>query len=324
MWGPPIPHTHPPPTSPGRPWPWCWACFRGPSRRAAPSCGPPGSRAPGPAWPGAAVGTCCFGAGQGGPGLGVGGRARPAGAPARLKKPTGGRPMPQSWAALGRATQRPSSLPDPFPPIPLSPDTPPSLEASGVLARFVVGVPPPSSRAADEAALAAEASAHGDILRVDVVEEYDNLVLKARAWVGGKEGSGAGGWRARVARANHAALLRRRAHACSPAPPHHVFAIHAPPHPPTHQPCRSYTFCGPQRQRTMPSSTSKWTTTCELGWLGRRGREAVGGVGWEVRCGPGRWAAGRRRAVAGLRGHRPWKGCCGAAAALKKRTHKRL
>ena len=79
--------------------------------------------------------------------------------------------------------------------MPLSLDTPPSLEASGVLARFVVGVPPPSSRAADEAALATEASAHGDILRVDVVEEYDNLVLKARAWVGGKEGSGAGGGR---------------------------------------------------------------------------------------------------------------------------------
>jgi hypothetical protein len=66
------------------------------------------------------------------------------------------------------------------------------LEARGVYARFVIGRPAPSGgasgadqpdpAAATEAALAAEAAAHGDIMRVPSVEAYDALLLKVLAY----------------------------------------------------------------------------------------------------------------------------------------------
>jgi hypothetical protein len=66
------------------------------------------------------------------------------------------------------------------------------LEARGVYARFVIGRPAPSGgasgadqpdpAAATEAALAAEAAAHGDIMRVTSLEAYDSLLLKVLAY----------------------------------------------------------------------------------------------------------------------------------------------
>jgi len=58
------------------------------------------------------------------------------------------------------------------------------LEAAGVYARFVIGLPPPgdSDAAAIEAALAEEAATHGDLFRVGAVESYDSLLLKVLAF----------------------------------------------------------------------------------------------------------------------------------------------